>query len=631
MRWNSAVLAALLLLVSVQGAVALDAYEAATSWATVNQTPTGVAAGPNGLVYAVGGLYTVDHWLASWNADGSGRSLLYGSRYLGEPQDIAVNATGYIYVTDAEFSELPSAIRAGDAHGTDRNGPRAGVMVFDPQGHWVRHWLGWNDGTDHSFNDKNLAGIGIGPDGDVYVVYFDSGGSNSCVLRFAPDGTFRAKYGSSGTGEGQFTHPRDVAVGGTAGQPIVYVNDILQNEQYRIARFEPAAGGTITGWTSWMHQGAGFADYTCIGPSGDLFVVDSGAIVTIQNPDRTDGTDIAPVMYRVYRYSPSGALLETFGSSGTNEWGYGVASDASGSIYVSTRIHMPQVRTDGTDSIATEGRITKFRPPSTGGTFAAYPESGTAPLYVLFLDYTRNGRTWTWDFGDGGTSDLQFVTHLYNRSGLYTVSVTVTDWAGQTVTKTMHHLIRVSDPVTPAPTPVADFSANTTTGPAPLAVQFTDGSGKAPYHWWWQFGDGASSTERDPVHTYERTGAYTVNLTVWTSLGTATVSKPAFIIVDRDPRVPEANFTMSRSSGKAPLYVRFTDTSTGNPTSWRWDFGGTFWTTTRSPTVIFWQPGTYPVTLTVRNAYGWSSMGTNVTVTGAATRPAKGDAVSIVG
>jgi PKD repeat protein len=264
------------------------------------------------------------------------------------------------------------------------------------------------------------------------------------------------------------------------------------------------------------------------------------------------------------------------------------------------------------------------------GSFAAYPESGTAPLAVQFLDYTADARAWRWDFGDGGLSDLQYPVHVYNRSGLYTVSVTVTDWAGTTTTKTEYHLIRVTAPPTPAPTPVADFTANTTTGQAPLVVQFTDGSGKAPYHWWWEFGDGSSSTERDPVHTYERTGAYTVNLTVWTALGQATVSKPAYIIVDGDPRVPEANFTMSRTSGAAPLYVRFTDTSTGNPASWRWDFGGTAWTTTRNPAVIFRRPGTYPVTLTVRNAYGWSSMSTNVTVTGAATRPAKGDAISIV-
>ena len=261
--------------------------------------------------------------------------------------------------------------------------------------------------------------------------------------------------------------------------------------------------------------------------------------------------------------------------------------------------------------------------------FAMYPQSGPAPHTVLFLDYTQNGKEWQWDFGDGSTSALQYPIHVYNRTGLYTVSLAVTNWAGETSTKTEYHCIRVTEPVTPAPTPVANFSANTTTGSAPLAVQFTDTSSPAPYNQWWQFGDGTSSTDANPVHTYERMGAYTVNLTVWTSLGQATVSKPAYVTVDGDPRVPEANFTLSRTSGPAPLYVKFTDTSTGNPTSWRWDFEFA-WTTLKNLSLIFDEPGEYPVTLTVRNEYGWSSMSTNVTVTGA-SRNAGGRPISVVG
>ena len=275
-------------------------------------------------------------------------------------------------------------------------------------------------------------------------------------------------------------------------------------------------------------------------------------------------------------------------------------------------------------------------PPTPSGpspSFAVYPQSGPAPHIVQFLDYTPNAQSWRWDFGDGESSTLQYPTHVYSLPGLYTVTLSVTDWAGATSTKTEYHSIRVTEPVTPAPTPVANFSANTSTGPAPLAVAFTDASSPAPYHRWWQFGDGSSSTDANPVHVYERTGAYTVNLTVWTPIGQATVSKPAHVIVDGDPRVPEANFTMSRSSGTAPLYVRFTDMSTGAPTSWRWDFGGLAWTTMKSPSVVFRQPGEYAITLTVRNPYGWSSMSTNVTVTGAAgtTRTAGGRPVSVIG
>jgi len=269
--------------------------------------------------------------------------------------------------------------------------------------------------------------------------------------------------------------------------------------------------------------------------------------------------------------------------------------------------------------------------PTAGGTFAAYPESGTAPHLVQFLDYTRNAKSWSWDFGDNGSSTLQYPTHQYNQSGLYSVSVTVTDWAGVTSTKTMYHLIRVTDPVTPAPTPVAEFSANATAGPAPMTVAFTDASSPSPSHRWWQFGDGNSSIDANPVHTFAKQGTYTVNLTVWTALGQATVSKPAYITVGPDPRAPVANFTMSTMGGRVPFLVWFKDTSTGNPTAWYWKIPNHGWTTIQNAIVHVSTPGTYAVTLTATNEYGSSNMTKTITATRSALRAAKGDAVSFVG
>ena len=68
--------------------------------------------------------------------------------------------------------------------------------------------------------------------------------------------------------------------------------------------------------------------------------------------------------------------------------------------------------------------------------------------------------------------------------------------------------------------PVANFSSNVTEGYAPLSVQFTDLSKNAA-EWNWDFGDGATSTEQNPMHTYSTAGTYTVNLTVSNAKGTA--------------------------------------------------------------------------------------------------------------
>lgn len=64
------------------------------------------------------------------------------------------------------------------------------------------------------------------------------------------------------------------------------------------------------------------------------------------------------------------------------------------------------------------------------------------------------------------------------------------------------------------PLPVADFSASPTSGPVPLTVAFTDHSRGWITQYFWEFGDGDTSTAKDPEHTYDAPGTYTVRLTV---------------------------------------------------------------------------------------------------------------------
>ncbi|MCE5298108.1 MAG: PKD domain-containing protein [Methanoregulaceae archaeon] len=90
--------------------------------------------------------------------------------------------------------------------------------------------------------------------------------------------------------------------------------------------------------------------------------------------------------------------------------------------------------------------------------------------------------------------------------------------------------------VLPVP-PVADFTANVTSGPAPLAIRFSDNSSNTPTSWSWEFGDGATSTSQNPVHTYLSEGSYTVNLTVSNTAGSDSVSKSGFIVVS-EPVTP---------------------------------------------------------------------------------------------
>lgn len=103
--------------------------------------------------------------------------------------------------------------------------------------------------------------------------------------------------------------------------------------------------------------------------------------------------------------------------------------------------------------------------------FSGTPLSGTDPLNVTFTDLTSNTPTsWSWTFGDGGTSTVQNPSHSYTVPGTYNVSLVATNAAGSdTETKTGY--VVVSPSVT---APVADFSATPVAGTRPLVVAFTD-------------------------------------------------------------------------------------------------------------------------------------------------------------
>ena len=151
--------------------------------------------------------------------------------------------------------------------------------------------------------------------------------------------------------------------------------------------------------------------------------------------------------------------------------------------------------------------------------------------------------------------------------------------------------------------PDAAFSSSLTSGYAPLTVKFTDKSTGSPISRKWSFGDNTYSTVKNPVHTYSKTGKYTVSLTVKNAAGSNTATKSSFIIVNV-PKTPIAAFSAFPTSGKASLKVQFTDKSVNSPTSWKWSFGDGKYSTQKNPAHTYSKAGKYIVSLTVKNAKG---------------------------
>ena len=175
----------------------------------------------------------------------------------------------------------------------------------------------------------------------------------------------------------------------------------------------------------------------------------------------------------------------------------------------------------------------------------------------------------------------------------------------------------------------ATSSATPTNGVAPLDVSFTADAtgGKPPYSFNWDFGDGETSTDQNPTHTYTTAGTYTATVEVVDSLGGSITSTQQITVHPTSGTVCAA----SKESGTVPLTVDFTSTPNGGvlPYTYDWNYGdGTAHGTTQNPSHTYTVAGTYTYSVTVTDNIGQTATcgGTiNVypvlTVTSTATPP----------
>lgn len=160
-----------------------------------------------------------------------------------------------------------------------------------------------------------------------------------------------------------------------------------------------------------------------------------------------------------------------------------------------------------------------------------------------------------------------------------------------------------------AQTPVANFTASPVAGCSPLVVNFADASTGNPTAWAWDFGNGATSTLKNPSTTYFTPGSYTVTLTVTNAAGSHTLTRQAYVTVYGKPAVA---FVASDSTGCFPFPVTFTDLSVASPgtvnNGWIWDFGDGGQSTQQHPPNVYGNGGNYTVSVKVTNDKGcWAT------------------------
>jgi PKD repeat protein len=172
--------------------------------------------------------------------------------------------------------------------------------------------------------------------------------------------------------------------------------------------------------------------------------------------------------------------------------------------------------------------------------------SGTNPTFYLEAYRTNNsdGDDFLFEYSTDGSNYSGLVTVASATEQVYstalpggtsgTVYVRVTDTnrgRGKTSLDAVYvDEMYVEVETSPGP-PVADFTADDTSGDAPHTVNFTDLSTGDPTSWDWDFGDGGTSTDQHPSYTYDNVGTYTVTLTASNDYGSDTEQKVDYITV----------------------------------------------------------------------------------------------------
>jgi serine protease len=250
----------------------------------------------------------------------------------------------------------------------------------------------------------------------------------------------------------------------------------------------PVANFSGTPTSGCAPLAVGFTDLSTNTPTGWSWTFGDGGTSTAQNPSHTytsAGT-----------YTVSLTVTNAYGSDGETKTGY----------------------------ITINGGPTAY--------FTGSPTSGDAPLTVNFSNGSTDATSWSWTFGDGGTSTVQNPSHTYTSDGTFTVQLTATNACGSDVYTRTSYIT-----VNPCVAPTAGFAGSPTSGDYPLTVNFTDASTGAS-SWSWTFGDGGTSTAQNPSHTYTSDGVFTVGLTVTNPCGSDNFTITNYITVT----LPEGDY-----------------------------------------------------------------------------------------
>jgi len=474
----------------------------------------------------------------------------------------------------------------------------------DPPSDYEPYWNGWNRSEDGSLNGVSIHH----PAGDIkkistyHQALTQAQWNNNGVLSHwkniwgaTTNGTSIVEEGSSGSPLFDSDHN---IVGDLSGSPI---NQSCTNTSYSLY------GGIYWSWDQMGNAPAQQLKYW-LDPegTGEMFVNGTEGIAPSANFSADDPT-VTP-----------GSTIQFYDESlhHPDEWSW---SFPGGEPSSSTEQN-PQVTYDEIGSYSVTLTASNFYG-SDNYTRMNYVQVGIGPEADFSSDETEisagqavyfydesvgspNG--WHWTF-DGATPGASFIENpgpiYYNDAGVYPVKlISSNDFGSDEIIK--EEYITVYGP------PNADFGADSVNIPIGYGVNFEDLSTGSPTSWEWTFEGGipSSSTAQNPQDiVYNESGEYTVTLVASSEYGSDEIIKTDFIHVIPPP---EANFTCANRYVVVGETTTFTDGSTGDPTTFLWEFEGGSPATSnqKNPGEIQYNDaGDFDVSLTVSNPYGSTS------------------------
>jgi len=405
---------------------------------------------------------------------------------------------------------------------------------------------------------------------------------------------------ANGGGTAQQTPATDIGSGTTPVTVTGYPSQLTPNTQYDYQLVATNTAGTIYGYT-----------YSFTTPAAS-----ATAPTAAFTPTPAPGTTTSPIGFDASGSTDSGATISDyswdFGDGNTTDGGSTATASHTYATPGKYNVTLMVTNSNG-ESESTTQTLTIDAPPvasftatPTPGVPASFDASGSSDSVGTISNYS-------WDFGDPGSGSDNVATgpnpaHTYAARGPYTVTLTVTNDAGQTAT--IAQSVTVDDaptvslsPTTQTTTPngLVSFSVTATSPDAGGSIVEAD----------WDFGDpgsaGNTATGWSAGHTYAAPGTYRVAVTVTDDLGVAT-TKTGHVTVDSPPA---ASFTASSSQPSPGAGVTFdpsgSSDSVGTLTSYSWNFGdptsadNTASGANHTYSHTYATRGSYTVTLTVTN------------------------------